>query len=237
MWIVLPTYEEAHSVATVIGGLRATLGSDARILVVDDASPDGTGELAERLGATVLHRARRHGLGPALQAGFAHALGEGADVVVQMDADGSHDPAALPALLAALDAGAGLAVGSRYVAGGAIVQWAPWRRGLSRAGCAYARGVLRAPVRDLTSGFKAWRAPALAASRFPAVRGRGYAFQVELTYRALLAGVPVTEVPITFTERRAGASKLSGAIALEAAWRVPALRLQSRRVLADLTGR
>jgi dolichol-phosphate mannosyltransferase len=235
MWIVLPTYEEARSVATVIGGLRTALGSDARILVVDDASPDGTGELAERLGATVLHRARRRGLGPALQAGFAFALGEGADVVVQMDADGSHDPAALPALLAALDAGAGLAVGSRYAAGGAIAHWPPWRRALSRAGCAYARRVLRVPVRDLTSGMKAWRTPALAATRFPEVRGRGYAFQVELTYRALLAGVPVTEVPITFTERRAGASKLSGAIALEAAWRVPVLRLQSRRVIADLT--
>ena len=153
-----------------------------------------------------------------------------------MDADGSHDPAALPALLAALDAGAGVAVGSRYVTGGAIAHWPPWRRALSRGGCAYAREVLRVPVRDLTSGMKAWRAPALAATRFADVHGRGYAFQVELTYRALLAGVPVTEVPITFTERRAGASKLSGAIALEAAWRVPALRLQSRRVLADLRG-
>jgi dolichol-phosphate mannosyltransferase len=236
MWVVLPTYEEARSVAAVIGGLRDVLGPEVRILVVDDASPDGTGELAERLGATVLHRARRQGLGPALAAGFAHALAAGADVVVQMDADGSHDAAALPALLAGLEAGAGLAIGSRYVPGGRVVAWPPWRRTLSRAACTYARALLRAPVRDLTSGLKAWRAPALAATRFESVRGRGYAFQVELTHRALLAGVPAAEVPITFTERRAGASKLSGAIALEAAWRVPALRLQSRRLRADLTG-
>ena len=201
------------------------------MLVVDDASPDGTGLIADRLAAAdpqveVLHRDGRRGLGPAYVAGFTHALAQGAGAVVQIDCDFSHDPAIVPALLAIVRDGADLALGSRYVAGGGVENWAGWRRAVSRAGCAYARAVLRVPVRDLTTGLKCWRADALEAVGFRTAQARGYAFQVELTYRALRAGLRVVEVPITFRERREGASKLTGHVALEAAWRVPALRLR-----------
>ena len=241
-WIVLPTYREAENVAPMTGALLAVLPGDARILVVDDASPDGTGAVADRLAAAdprvaVLHRARKEGLGPAYLAGFAHALAHGAGAVVEMDCDFSHDPAAVPALLGALADGADLALGSRYVPGGRVENWSAWRRLVSLAGCRYAQLVLRAPVRDLTGGFKAFRAEALHAVDYRSARAKGYAFQVELTYRALRAGLRVTELPIVFHERREGDSKMSGAIALEAAWRVPALRLQSRGLRADLTGR
>jgi len=230
-WIVLPTFCEADNVEPMVQALRAAAPPDAHVLVVDDASPDGTGLVADRLAAAdphvaVLHRARKVGLGPAYVAGFDHALARGAGVVCEIDCDFSHDPAVLPRLLAAVADGADLAIGSRYVAGGGVEGWAPWRRAVSRAGCAYARAVLRVPVRDLTGGFKAFRAGALEAIDFRSARSRGYAFQVELTYRALAAGLRVTELPITFRERREGASKLDRAVALEAAWRIPALRLR-----------
>ncbi len=241
-WIVLPTYCEAENLEPMADALRAALPADARILVVDDASPDGTGAIADRLAAAdprvaVLHRAGKQGLGPAYVAGFGHALGHGAGAVVEMDCDFSHDPAVVPALLAALDDGADLALGSRYVGGGRVENWTAWRRAVSRGGCLYAQAVLRAPVRDLTGGFKAFRADALHAIDYRTARAKGYAFQVELTYRALRAGLRVTEVPIVFRERREGESKMSGAIALEAAWRVPALRLQFLARGADVSGR
>jgi dolichol-phosphate mannosyltransferase len=241
-WIVLPTYCEAENLEPMARALRAVLPGDARILVVDDASPDGTGAVADRLAAqdprlAVLHRPGKAGLGPAYLAGFAHALAHGAGAVVEMDCDFSHDPETVPALLGALADGADLALGSRYVPGGRVENWSAWRRAVSRGGCVYAQLVLRAPVRDLTGGFKAFRAEALHAIDYGSARARGYAFQVELTYRALRAGLRVTELPIVFHERREGDSKMSGAIALEAAWRVPALRLQFRARDADLTGR
>jgi dolichol-phosphate mannosyltransferase len=231
-WIVLPTYREAANVAPMVRALRATAPPDAHVLVVDDASSDGTGAIADRLAAAdphvhVLHRTGRRGLGPAYVAGFDHALARGAGAVCEIDCDFSHDPATIPRLLAAVADGADLALGSRYVDGGGIVGWAPWRRAVSRAGCAYARAVLGVPVRDLTGGLKCFRAEALETIGFRTARSRGYAFQVELTYRALRAGLRVTELPITFRERREGASKLSGHVALEAAWRIPALRLRA----------
>jgi dolichol-phosphate mannosyltransferase len=241
-WIVLPTYCEAENVEPMAHALLAVLPADARILVVDDASPDGTGPIADRLAAAeprvaVLHRPGKAGLGPAYLAGFAHALAHGAGAVVEMDCDFSHDPADVPALLGALEGGADLALGSRYVPGGRVENWSGWRRAVSLAGCRYARLVLRVPVRDPTGGFKAFRAGALEAIDYRSARAKGYAFQVELTYRALRAGLRVAELPIVFHERREGDSKMSGAIALEAVWRVPALRLQFRRRAADLTRR
>ena len=204
--------------------------------MVDDASPDGTGALAERLGVEVLHREGRRGLGAAYLAGFRHALECGASHVLEMDADGSHDAADLPRLLAAIRAGADLALGSRYVPGGGVEEWGRARRLLSRGGCAYARRVLRVEVRDLTTGLRCFRAEALGAIDYGSVRAQGYAFQVELTYRALAAGLRVVELPIRFRERHAGRSKMSARIALEAAWRVPALRLTARPATADDDG-
>jgi dolichol-phosphate mannosyltransferase len=230
VWLILPTYDEAATLAEVVAGARAALTGEAlRVLVVDDASPDGTGALAERLGAAVLHRPAKLGLGSAYVAGFARALAADAELVCQMDADGSHDPAALPRMVARARAGAELVLGSRYVAGGAVVGWPPARRAVSRAGCVYARALLRVPVRDLTSGFKVWRAGALRAIEPGTVRSQGYAFQVELTHRALRRGLRVHETPIVFRERGAGRSKMTPRIALEAAWLVPALRSSSRR--------
>jgi dolichol-phosphate mannosyltransferase len=228
-WIVLPTYNEADNVARVCTAVRAAL-PDARVLVVDDASPDGTGTIAAGLdGVEVLHRSRKSGLGPAYVAGFGHALEHGADVVFEMDADGSHDAADLPRLLAAVHDGADLALGSRYVPGGGIENWSLGRRAISRAGCLYARVILGVPVRDLTGGFKCFRAEALTRLDYASVRAYGYAFQVELTYRALRQGLRVTEVPIVFHEREQGQSKMTAGIALEAAWRIPLLRAQGRR--------
>jgi dolichol-phosphate mannosyltransferase len=236
-WIVLPTYCEADNVERMVGALRAAAPRDARVLIVDDASPDGTGLLADRIAAAdpqvaVLHRTEKRGLGPAYVAGFEHALAGGAGALVEIGCDFSHDPATVPRLLDAIAAGADLAIGSRYVDGGGVENWAPWRRAASSAACAYARGVLRVPVRDPTSGCKCFRAEALEAIGFRTARARGYAFQVELTYRALRAGLRVTELPITFRERREGESKMTGAVALEAAWRIPALRLRRARVRA-----
>jgi dolichol-phosphate mannosyltransferase len=211
--------------------LRAVAPPDAHVLIVDDDSPDGTGRIADRLAAadpqvSVLHRTAERGLGPAYVAGFDHALARGAGALVEIDCDFSHDPATVPRLLDAIGGGADLALGSRYVDGGRIENWAPWRRAISRAGCAYARALLRVPVRDLTGGCKCFRAEALEAIDFRTARARGYAFQVELTYRALRAGLRVVELPIAFRERREGESKMSWTVALEAAWRIPALRLR-----------
>jgi dolichol-phosphate mannosyltransferase len=232
-WVILPTYNEADNLAALVAEILAAL-PEARVLVVDDSSPDGTGEIAAALAETddaveVLHRPRKSGLGRAYVSGFAHALGAGAGAVIEMDADFSHDPADLPRLLDRLRDGADLVVGSRYVARGGIEDWPRLRRAISRAGCDYARRVLSAPVRDLTGGFKAFRAPALEAIEYATVRSQGYAFQVELTYRALTRGLRVEELPIVFRERRHGDSKMSLRIAAEAAWLVPALRFGRRR--------
>jgi dolichol-phosphate mannosyltransferase len=207
---------------------------EARILVVDDASPDGTGELADAIAARdgaveVLHRPGKAGLGAAYIAGFAYALDAGAGLVVEMDADLSHDPEDLPRLLERAQDGADLVLGSRYVEGGGVEDWDLLRRVLSRGGCRYARTVLGVGVRDLTGGFKCFRADTLRAIDFETVRSEGYAFQVELTYRALARGLRVEEVPITFRDRSAGDSKMSARIALEAIWLVPALRIARRR--------
>ena len=229
-WVIIPTYDEAENLAPLVAAVRAALaGDDFRVLVVDDGSPDGTGEVAERLAAEdprigVLHRPRKAGLAQAYVAGFSHALAAGAGYVLEMDADFSHDPADLPRLLGFARAGADLVLGSRYVDGGGIENWGVRRRALSRGGCLYARAVLRVPVRDLTGGFKCFRASALRSIGFESVRSEGYAFQVELTHRALRRGLRVVEVPIVFHERREGHSKMSGRIAAEAAWRVPLLR-------------
>ena len=233
VWVILPTYNEADNLETVVTAVLAAVPG-VRVLVVDDSSPDGTGAIADRLAAerddvAVLHRPRKSGLGRAYVAGFAHALGAGAASVVEMDADLSHSAADLPRLLAPLAAGADLVLGSRYVPGGGVRDWDVVRRGLSRFGCGYARRVLGVPIHDLTGGFKAFRADALEAIDYASVRSQGYAFQVELTYRALRQGLRVEEVPIVFRERQQGESKMSALIALEAAWLVPGLRFGRRR--------
>ena len=233
---MLPTYNEAENLESVVRAARATLERAApeghRILVVDDASPDGTGALADRIAAQdptveVLHRDGRGGLGPAYLAGFARALDGGAGFVFEMDADLSHDPADLARLLDAVRGGADLALGSRYVDGGAVSDWGFVRRCVSRGGSRYARAVLGLDVHDLTGGFKCFRREVLEAIDLPTVRSQGYAFQVELTYRTLRAGFRVVEVPIVFRERVLGRSKMSWRIALEAIWLVPHLRRSS----------
>ena len=228
VWLVLPTYDEADNLEALVAAVRRPLPPGHRILVVDDSSPDGTGQIADRLAAEgddveVLHRPVKEGLGPAYLDGFRRALAGGADLIVQMDADFSHEPAYLPRLLDA-SRRADLVVGSRYVPGGGVTHWGPVRRFISRAGSVYARLLLGVPIRDLTGGFKCWRRDALAAIDLDAIRSRGYAFQVETTYRAIRAGFHVAEVPITFRERRVGASKMSRDIVAEAVWRIPWLR-------------
>jgi dolichol-phosphate mannosyltransferase len=202
------------------------------VLIVDDGSPDGTGEIADRLAeelepVEVLHRPRKQGLGRAYLAGFAVALERGADLVLEMDSDFSHEPADLPRLIAAAGA-ADLVLGSRYVPGGGITQWGRVRRLLSRGGSAYARWLLGVPVRDLTGGFKCFRREVLEVIDLEGVHADGYGFQIELTYLAVQAGFTVTEVPIIFRERREGQSKMTARIAIEAVWKVPALRLRRR---------
>jgi dolichol-phosphate mannosyltransferase len=228
-WLVLPTYNEAANVAPIVEAARQALPADAHVLVVDDNSPDGTGAIADGLAAAdprveVLHRAGKEGLGPAYIAGFRHALAAGADFVLQMDADFSHDPADLPRLLAAAREGADLAIGSRYVEGGGVTDWSLLRRVVSRGGSLYAGAVLGLPTRDLTGGFKCHRRAVLETIDLGAVTSKGYVFQVEMTYRTLRAGFSVREVPILFRDRQAGDSKMSAAIAAEAAWQVPLLR-------------
>jgi dolichol-phosphate mannosyltransferase len=233
-WLILPTYNESENIEAIVGAALEHLGraeGDHRILIVDDGSPDGTGEIADRLavehaGVEVLHRPGKGGLGPAYLAGFARALQGGADLVIEMDSDFSHDPADLPRLITAA-ADADLVLGSRYVAGGGVTDWGLLRRFVSRAGSAYARLVLGVPVRDLTGGFKCFRRSVLETLDLDAVHANGYAFQIELTYRAARAGFSITEVPIVFRDRREGESKMTPRIALEAVWVVPSLRLRS----------
>ncbi|MFN8161906.1 MAG: polyprenol monophosphomannose synthase [Solirubrobacterales bacterium] len=230
VWLILPTYNEAANIEAMVAAVREVLPASHRLLIVDDSSPDGTGEVADRLAAEsedleVLHRARKEGLGPAYIAGFRRALEGGARLVVEMDADFSHDPAYLPRLIDAART-ADLVLGSRYVPGGGISRWGPLRRGVSQAGNVYARLVLGVGVHDLTGGFKCFRREVLEAIDLETVNSRGYAFQVETTYRALRAGFRVVEVPITFRERRVGASKMSRRIFAEAVWRVPLMRMR-----------
>jgi dolichol-phosphate mannosyltransferase len=229
-WLILPTYDEAENlraiIAAVLPVLRDAVPQGFHVLVVDDDSPDGTGAIADELAAVheevlVLHRTVREGLGPAYLAGFERALDGGAGWVLEMDADFSHGPQDLPRLLGA---DADLALGSRYAPGGRVVDWGIVRRLLSRGGSWYARRVLGLDVRDLTGGFKCFRREVLEAIDLPTIRSKGYAFQVELTYRAVRSGFTVVEVPIVFRDRRLGRSKMSWRIALEAMWLVPRLR-------------
>jgi dolichol-phosphate mannosyltransferase len=233
-WLILPTYNEAQSIEAIVRAALPQLeaaGVDAAILIVDDASPDGTGGIADRLAeeiaqVRVLHRTRKEGLGRAYLAGFGTALENGADLILEMDSDFSHDPADIPRLIAAAGA-ADVVLGSRYVPGGGVENWGPVRRAVSWGGCAYARLVLGVPVRDLTGGFKCINRRVLDALDLSRVHANGYGFQIELTYRAARAGFTVAEVPIRFRERRFGQSKMTPRIALEAVWKVPALRFRS----------
>jgi len=234
-WLILPTYNEIENLQAIVAAAGKVLAGAApdgfRVLVVDDGSPDGTGQLADRLAAEhdwvqVLHRADKNGIGPAYLAGFRHALDAGAGYVMEMDSDFSHDPADLARLLQAADAGADLALGSRYVPGGGVSDWGWLRRLISEGGSTYARLVLGLRVRDLTGGFKCFRREVLEAIHFDSVRSQGYAFQVELTYRAVQAGFRVVEVPIVFRDRQRGTSKMSWRIAAEAMWLVPLLRFR-----------
>jgi dolichol-phosphate mannosyltransferase len=232
-WLVLPTYNEAANIAAIVEAARKSLPTDAHILIVDDSSPDGTGEIADTLAASdpsvkVLHRAGKEGLGPAYIAGFRQALAAGADFILQMDSDFSHDPADLPRLLAAVGS-ADLAIGSRYVTGGGVTDWGFMRRAISRGGSLYAGLVLGLGIRDLTGGFKCFRRATLESIDLDAVSAKGYGFQIEMTYRAIDSGATVREVPIVFRDRQAGVSKMTGAIVLEAAWQVPKLRVRGVR--------
>jgi dolichol-phosphate mannosyltransferase len=232
-WLVLPTYDEASNVEAIVAAALENLPADRRLLVVDDASPDGTGEIADRLASEhddveVLHRPAKRGLGPAYVAGFQRALAGGAELVCQMDADFSHDPADLPRLLAAAER-ADVVLGSRYVPGGGVTDWGPVRRLISAGGSAYARTVLGVGIRDLTGGFKVFRRAVLERIEIQTIPSLGYAFQVETTYRAIKAGFRVVEVPIVFRDRRVGESKMSGRIVAEAALRVPAMRIARMR--------
>jgi len=227
--VCLPTYNERENIEPM---LRALGDKGVRVLVIDDNSPDGTGEVADRLAqelgyVDVLHRERKQGLGPAYLAGFRHALAGDAELVLEMDCDFSHDPDYVPRLIAAVEDGADLALGSRYVRGGGVRNWGLLRRLISAGGSFYARIILGVKVRDLTGGFKCYRRAVLEAIDLGAVDSKGYAFQIETTYRALRAGFKVVEVPITFADREVGGSKMSKAIVAEAIWKVPGLRLKA----------
>ena len=232
VWLVIPTFNEAANVEAIVAAALEQLPPTRRLLVVDDSSPDGTGRIADRLAqgredVAVLHRPAKRGLGPAYVAGFREALAGGAELIAHMDADFSHDPADLPRLLdAAVDAD--LVLGSRYVEGGGVTDWGPGRRAISRWGSVYARTALGLGIRDLTGGFKVFRRRALEAIDLGSLASLGYAFQVETTFRTVRAGFRVVEVPITFRDRRVGESKMTGSVMLEAAWRVPAMRLRGR---------
>lgn len=228
--VCVPTYEERENLEPLVRALAEVLDTSRdRVLVIDDGSPDGTGELADRLAGElpwldVLHRTRKEGIGRAYLAGFNQALTTDAELVLEMDCDFSHDPADVPRLLDAA-ADADLVLGSRYVPGGGVENWGLVRRLISSGGSLYARLLLGVPVRDLTGGFKVFRRDALEAIPLDRVHSRGYAFQIELTYRAIRRGFRVVEVPIRFVDREVGGSKMSRAIVLEAIWKVPALRL------------
>jgi dolichol-phosphate mannosyltransferase len=231
--VCLPTYNERENLEKMV---RALEPHGVRVLVVDDNSPDGTGEIADRLAGelgfvSVLHRPRKEGLGPAYLAGFRQALADGAAYVLELDCDFSHDPADVPRLLAACEAGADLALGSRYVPGGGTENWGLVRRIVSWGGSFYARVLLGVRIRDLTGGFKCFRRTVLETLDLDAIDSKGYAFQIETTYRVLRNGFRVVEVPIRFVDRTEGHSKMSRAIVLEAVWKVPLLRL------AALTGK
>ena len=230
--ICLPTYNERENLETMVrtlGEVFAANALDGTVLVIDDGSPDGTGALADELAAeldwvAVLHRERKEGLGPAYLAGFRRVLAEGAELVMEMDCDFSHDPADVPRLVAATGE-ADVAVGSRYVAGGGVGNWGLIRRAVSRFGCLYAQVILGLRVRDSTSGFKCYRRAVLEGIDLDRIHSKGYAFQIETVYRALRRGFTVVEVPIRFTDREEGSSKMSRGILAEAIVRVPALRL------------
>jgi len=236
--VIVPTYNEVENLSSVIGRLRQSLPS-ADILVVDDSSPDGTGELAESLAAddaavSVLHRTKKEGLGHAYLAGFRLGLERGYRFIIEIDADGSHDPAELPAMLALAQDGSDLVLGSRWVPGGSVLNW-PWpRRMISRLGNSYARAVLGSRIRDLTSGFRVFRADALRRIDLDAVASQGYCFQIELAWRFERAGFTIAEHPITFVERAAGRSKMHLGIVIEALTRVTVWGISRRgRRLAD----
>ena len=225
--VCLPTYNERENVESMVRALGET---GVRVLVIDDNSPDGTGEIADRLAEEldfvgVLHRERKEGLGPAYIAGFRRALADGAELVLEMDCDFSHAPDDVPRLVAAAEQGADLVIGSRYVDGGSIGNWGALRRFVSAGGSLYARILLGAPVHDLTGGFKCYRRKVLETIDLAAIHSKGYAFQIETTYRALRAGFRVIEIPIHFVDREEGGSKMSRAIVAEAIWKVPLLRL------------
>jgi dolichol-phosphate mannosyltransferase len=227
--VCLPTYNERETVERMV---RALGEHGANVLVIDDNSPDGTGEIADRLAAelefvSVLHRDKKEGLGPAYLAGFRRALDDGAELVLEMDCDFSHDPADVPRLIRAAEEGADLVLGSRYVPGGSIPNWGLVRRIISRGGCLYAQLWLQIRVRDLTGGFKCYRRRVLESIDLDAIHSKGYAFQIEGTYRTLRKGFRVVEVPITFVDREEGGSKMSRAIVLEAIWKVPLIRAQA----------
>ncbi|HEV7658106.1 MAG TPA: polyprenol monophosphomannose synthase [Mycobacteriales bacterium] len=229
--VVIPTYNEAENLEPLLGRLRAAV-PETDVLIVDDGSPDGTGDIADRLTAAdeavhVLHRTEKAGLGAAYIAGFRWALAGGYDVAVEMDADGSHAPEELPRLLTALR-DADLVVGSRWVPGGQIRNWPFYRQVISRGGSTYARLLLRFPVRDSTSGFRAFRRQVLEELKLDEVASQGYCFQIDLAWKTWRSGFRVHEVPITFTEREVGRSKMSRAIVLEALWRVAGWGLTSR---------
>lgn len=240
--VVVPTYNELENLPRIVARLRAAV-PDAHLLVADDASPDGTGALADELSRTddhvhVLHRPGKQGLGAAYLDGFRWGGEHGFDVLVELDADGSHQPEQLPALLERIDAGADLVIGSRWVAGGSVVNWPRHRMWLSQGGNLYTRMMLGIDVRDATAGFRAFRRTALERMHLEDVQSQGYCFQVDLTWRAVRAGLRIEEVPITFVEREIGTSKMSQAIVAEALWRVTVWGVQRRADGAQrLTGR
>ena len=232
--VCLPTYNERENLEPMLRSLASILRDDDRVLVIDDASPDGTGELADRLAAElpfvdVLHRQRKEGLGPAYLAGFRHVLTTSAELILEMDCDFSHDPKDVLRLIDAAEGGADVVLGSRYVDGGSIPSWGAIRRFVSFGGSVYARVALGVRVRDLTGGFKCFRRVVLETLDLDAIEAKGYAFQIETTYRALRRGFKVIEIPITFVDREEGGSKMNRSIVLEAMWRVPLLRVRALR--------
>lgn len=233
--VCLPTYNERENVEPMVRALGEQLDpARDRVLVIDDNSPDGTGAAADALAAElpwveVLHRPGKEGLGPAYIAGFRHAIAAGAELVIEIDCDFSHDPADVPRLIAACEEGADVVLGSRWVKGGSTVNWGPGRKLISRGGSLYARTILGVGIRDLTGGFKCFRTDVLEAIDLDAISARGYGFQIETTYRVLRKGFSVVEIPITFVDRRVGESKMGGSIVVEAMLQVPVLRVRALR--------